>query len=299
MAKTNFYDQISKNKRNSILLASLVFALLVALIYVIGLVFFPEFSLLIFASSIVFVGIYIFGTYTYGDQVVLSSMNAKLVEEGDKRFQRLNDVVDGLSIAAGMPRPKVYVMESDEMNAFATGKDPQHSSIAVTTALLENMKKDELEGVIGHELSHVKNYDIRFATIVAVMVGLIAIISYIFMRSLRYGGGGRRDDKNGAGILILVGIILAIFAPIAVRLVQAAISRKRELLADSSSAELTRYPEGLASALEKIKSHNQGKMNVSEAMSHLFFADPTKSPLDDIFATHPPIEQRIKLLRDM
>jgi heat shock protein HtpX len=185
------------------------------------------------------------------------------------------------------------------MNAFATGKNPQHASIAVTTGLLENLKRDELEGVIGHEMSHIRNYDIRFATYIAVLVGLVAILSDLLMRSFWYGGRRNRDEEKGFGLLIIVGLILAIFAPIIVRLVQFAVSRRREFLADASSAELTRYPEGLASALEKIMKVNEGKMKVSEAVSHLFFVDPKRSALDSLYATHPSIKERIKILRSM
>jgi len=159
------------------------------------------------------------------------------------------------------------------------------------------LKRDELEGVIGHELSHIKNYDIRFATLVAVMVGLIAIISHMFLRSFRYGGFKSR--KNNTGLLILVGLLLALISPIIVRLVQLSISRKREFLADASSVQLTRYPEGLASALEKIAKINKGKLKVSEAVSHLFFVDPVRTALDNLYATHPPIEKRIEVLRNM
>lgn len=244
----------------------------------------------------VIVFIYTYSSYNYGDKVVLASTKAKRVKEGDRRYIHLINAVEGLSIAAGIPKPKIYVIESDDINAFATGKDPKHASVAVTTGLLKKLKRDEIEGVIGHELSHIKNYDIRFATLVAVLVGLVAIISYMFLRSFRFSGKGSKDK---GGILILVGIVLAIFAPIAARLVQFAISRRREYLADASSVQLTRYPDGLASALEKIMKINTGKMKVSEAVSHLFFADPSKSALDSLHATHPPLEKRIKILRSM
>jgi len=297
MEKISFHDEIAKNKRSSILLSGLVVCFLFVLIYVISLIFAPEFSVGFVVFAVVFVSIYIYGTYNYGDRVVLASTNAKEVDEGDKRYIHLVNAVDGLSIAAGIPRPKVYVIESDEINAFATGKDPQHASIAVTTGLLENLKRDEIEGVVGHELSHIKNYDIRFATIVAVMVGLVAIISYMFRRSLWAAGSDKRERKGG--LLIVVGLLLAIFAPFLVRLVQLAVSRKREFLADASSVKLTRYPDGLASALEKIMEVNRGRMKVSEAVSHLFIADPNVNPLDSMFATHPPVEERIKRLEAM
>jgi len=299
MEKVSFFDEIEKNRRNSIILASVVFLVLTSLVYVMAYSFVPEFSIFLLAFAVVFVTIYIYGTYNYGDSIVLSSVGAREVNENDKEYVHLFDVVDGLSIAAGIPRPKVYVIESDEMNAFATGKDAEHASIAVTTGLLEGLKRDELEGVIGHELSHIANYDIRFATLVAVMVGLIAILSDIMLRGWRFRTGEEREEKGGAGLLILIGLLLAIFSPLLVRLVQFAISRKREFLADASSAKLTRYPEGLASALEKIMKVNEGNMKVNEAVSHLFFVDPNKSSLDILYATHPPIKERIKLLRAM
>jgi heat shock protein HtpX len=187
------------------------------------------------------------------------------------------------------------------MNAFATGRDPDHSSIAVTTGLLKVLNRQELEGVIAHEMSHIGNYDIRFGMMVAVLVGLIAIISHIFLRSMWYGGSHRSDDNRGSGgaIIIIAGIALAIVAPIVVRLVQLAISRRREYLADSTVAMLTRYPEGLASALEKIGKHNKGNMPVSEAVSHIFFVDTVHTFLDNLTATHPPIDERVKKLRAM
>jgi len=261
------------------------------------LIFAPEYYLSLIIIGFILVFAYTYSTYNYGDQIVLKVTNAKPVDN-DKRYVHLVNTVEGLSIAAGVKKPKIYVIESEELNAFATGKDPEHASIAVTTGLLNNLKRDEIEGVIGHELSHIKNYDIRFATLVAVMVGLIAIISHLFLRSFWYTRTGERDEK-GSNILILVGLLLAIIAPIVVRLVQFAMSRKREFLADASSAKLTRYPEGLASALEKISKINRGNMKVSEAVSHLFFVDPNRTNLDRLYATHPPVEERIRILRSM
>lgn len=298
MEKANIFDQINKNKRNSLLLILIVFAILFSLVYLISIIFVPEFSFFVIIFSFVIILLYAYSSYSYGDKVVLAATGAKPVED-DRKYAHLINAVEGLSIAAGVPKPKIYVIDSDEINAFATGRDPKHASIAVTRGALENLDRDELEGVIGHEMSHVKNFDIRFAMIVAVLVGMIAIISNMLMRSWRFSGGrGNREDR-GFGLLILVGLLLAIISPIIVRLVQLSISRKREYLADASSAQLTRYPDGLADALEKIKKYNEGNMKVSEAVSHLFFADPNKSPLDNLFATHPPIEERIKILREM
>ncbi|MEM7825593.1 MAG: M48 family metallopeptidase [Candidatus Aenigmatarchaeota archaeon] len=303
MEKISFYDQIAKNKRNSLILALVVFLFLILLIYVIAEIFAPELSLLFLLFATFFVFLYTYGTYKYGDKIVLSAINAKPIGEDDKNYLHLINTVEGLSIAAGIPKPKIYVIESEEINAFATGRNPENASIAVTTGLIKNLKRDEIEGVIGHEISHIKNYDIRFMTIVAVMVGLVAILSHMLLRSLGYALYSR-DRKSGKGrgeilLLIAIGAALALIAPLVVRLVQFAISRRREFLADANAVELTRYPEGLASALEKIMKINKGNMKVSEAVSHLFFTDPNRSPLDKFYATHPPIEERIKILRSM
>jgi heat shock protein HtpX len=300
MEKISFYDQISRNKRDSFLLGALVFSFLIGLVYVIAMILTPGFSLGFLTIAGIIIILYSYASYSYGDKVVLTATKARPIKENDRRYVHLINVVDGLSIAAGIPKPKIYVIENDEINAFATGKDPKHASIAVTTGALNNLDRDELEGVIGHEMSHIRNYDIRFATYIAVLVGLVAILSDLLMRSFWYGAGRReREEEKGFGLLIIIGFILAIFAPIIVRLVQFAVSRRREFLADASSTELTRYPEGLASALEKIMKVNEGKMKVSEAVSHLFFVDPNKSALDSLFATHPPIKERIRILRSM
>ena len=295
MEKTSFYEEIEKNKRNSILLVIFVFVFILALLYVISLIFAPELSVIFLFIALLIAFSHILISYNYGDRIVLAAVNARPADEREHAY--LINVVEGLSIAAGIPKPKVYVIESNEMNAFATGRDPAHSSIVVTTALLKNLNRLELEGVIGHEISHIKNYDIRFSMLVAVLVGIVALLSHMLLRSYRFGF--RREKERSIGLLLLIGFILAIFAPIAVRLVQAMISRKREFLADADSARLTRYPEGLASALEKIMKINTGKMEVSEAVSHLFIVDPNRSPLDALFATHPPIQERIKILRSM
>lgn len=262
----------------------------------------PEAVYISIPFSLVLMIIYTWSSYQYGDQIVLSSVGAQPAEAPEYTY--LRDSVEGLSLAAGIPKPKIYVIESEDLNAFATGKDPEHASIAVTTGLIKNLNRQELEGVIAHEMSHIQNRDIQFMTLVAVIVGLASILSHIILRNFRYSGRSRdrRSRSKGSGIegLVLVfGVILAIIAPIVTRLVQLAVSRRREYLADASGAELTRYPEGLASALEKIMKVNSGKMDVDEAVSHLFFADPTHSPLDHLYATHPPIEDRIKRLREM
>ncbi|MFH0849231.1 MAG: M48 family metallopeptidase [archaeon] len=299
MAKLSFQDQISRNKRDSTILAVVIFLVLFALIYVIARIFFGAFSTFFLVVAIALIIPYIYVTYNFGDQVVLSATNA--VQADPQRDVYLVNTVEGLSIAAGVPPPKVYIVQSSEINAFATGKDPEHASIAVTTGALQNLRRDELEGVVAHEISHVRNLDTRFMTEVAVMVGLIAILSHGLLRSYWFSGSGRRSDRDREriGIFVVIGLVLAVVSPIIVRLVQSAISRRRELLADSSSVELTRYPEGLALALEKILKMNRGNMNVSEGMSHLFFVDPNSSPLDALYATHPPLERRIQILRSM
>jgi len=298
MAKTSYRDEIAKNKLSSIILAIIVSLILFFLIYFIIIFLIPELLLIALPLSAFFILVYTYSSYRFGDSVVLSTTNAKPAQARD--YQYLLDTVEGLSIASAIPPPKAYVIESEDLNAFATGRNPENASIAVTTGLVRSLNRQELEGVISHEIAHIKNRDILFMTLVAVLVGLAAIVSHLILRSLWFGAQRDRRDKGGIMIvLLIVGIILAIFAPIATRLVQYAVSRKREYLADASGAGLTRYPEGLASALEKIASKNQGRIKVSEAVSHLFFVDPKKSSLDSLFATHPPINERIKRLRKM
>jgi len=301
MARISFHDEIARNKRSSLLLLVLVSVILFALVYVLVFILAPDFILLALPLSLGLIVIYSYSSYSHGDSVILSATNARPAE--GREYQYLRDTVEGLSIAAGIPSPKVYVIESEEMNAFATGRDPEHASVAVTTGLIKGTNRLELEGVVAHEMSHIRNRDILFMTLVAVLVGLTAIVSHLILRSFRYGGVRRGDrGKRGGGLEVAVlaaGFILAIFAPIVVRLVQFAVSRRREFLADSSAVEITRYPDGLASALEKIMKKNQGKMDVSEAVSHLFFVDPKHSALDALYATHPPMEERIRRLRAM
>jgi heat shock protein HtpX len=297
--RTSFYDEIQRNKLKSTLLAALVLVVLFALIWVTSELFFTG-SAVFFAFFALLISLaYVTVSYYYGDKIVLAETGAVELKPKTAKEMALKNLVESLSFAARLPAPKIYVIESTEMNAFATGRDPEHSSIAVTRALLEKMDRGELEGVIAHEMSHVSNYDIRFSLIVAVMVGMVAIMSDLLLRSYRFAPRDGEDRKGNFMVLVAIGFILALISPIIVRLVQASISRKRELLADASGAKLTRYPEGLASALEKIAKENQGNMKVSEAVSHLFFTDPVSSPLDSLFATHPPIQARIKLLREM
>ena len=298
MVKTTFSDEIAKNKRLSILLAISVSLILFFLIYFMMYFLIPELILIALPISAIIIIIYTYSSYRFGDTVVLSATNAKPADT--KEYQYLRDTIEGLSIASGISTPKAYVIQSEDLNAFATGRNPENASIAVTTGLINTLNRQELEGVIGHEISHIKNRDILFMTLVAVLVGLAAIISHLIIRSLWFGARQDRRDKNGFMIfLLIIGVIFAIIAPIATRLVQYAISRKREYLADASGVSLTRYPEGLASALEKIANKNKGRINVSDAVSHLFFVDPKQTSLDSLFATHPPIKERIKRLRTM
>ena len=306
MERRSFHEEIARNRRSSILLASTLTVIILVLAATLSYLFAPEAVLYVLPATLIFMAIYSYSSYMYGDKVVLSATGAIPAEGRD--YVYLNDTVEGLSIAAGIPKPKVYVIESDEINAFATGRDPEHASVTVTTGLMAALDRQELEGVIAHEISHVRNRDVTFMTLVAVLVGLAAILSHIILRTYRFrsytGGrsrrGGKDRDRGGLGLAILAfGFILAIFAPLLTRIVQFGVSRKREYLADASGAELTRYPDGLASALEKISENNRGDMDVSEAVSHLFIADPNRSALDSLYATHPPIDERIKRLKAM
>jgi len=300
MERRSFHDEQSRNKRDSVLLAIVVSAVLFALIVSISYIWDPASVYFMVPVGVIITLIYTWSSYQYGDRVVLMSTNAQPAT--GSRYIYLKDTVEGLAIGAGIPKPDVYVMPSRELNAYATGKDPEHASIAVTQGLLDTLDRQELEGVLAHEISHINNRDVQFMTLVAVLVGLAGILSNMILRSYWWGGRRSKRDRDSGQIgliIIVVGFLLAIFAPIASRLVQLAVSRRREYLADASAAELTRYPDGLADALEKIGKLNRGNMKVSESVSHLFISDPNKSALDAIYSTHPPIEERIKRLREM
>lgn len=237
-----------------------------------------------------------FIAYWQSDKIALSS--ARAIPADPNQFLELHRIVENLSITAGLPKPRVYIINDPAPNAFATGRDKEHAAVAVTTGLLSIMDRSELEGVIAHELAHIGNRDILLATVVVVLVGLLAMVSDFFMRSMIFGGG-RRNDREGSQLGMILGIIAIILAPIVAVLIQLAISRKREFLADASGALLTRYPEGLASALQKIGSYNQPMQHVSSATAHLFISNPFGAKggfISKLFATHPPVADRVAAL---
>ncbi len=240
-------------------------------------------------------------SYWFSDKIVLSMSGAKEITR--EAYFDLWNVVENLSITAGLPMPKTYVIDDPAPNAFATGRDKEHSAVAVTTGLLERLNRTELEGVIAHELSHIGNKDILLQTVVVILVGFVTLLADFFIRSTFWSGGRDRDDRAG-GIALIIGIVLSILAPLFAQLIQLAISRKREFLADASGALLTRYPEGLALALEKISDYHGGMRTANRATAHMFIANPFgpagfKGKASTLFMTHPPVEQRIKALREM
>ncbi len=239
-------------------------------------------------------------SFYFSDQAILTITGAKKIEFSDN--PQLFRIVENLSIGAGLPTPKIYLINDPSPNAFATGRDPHHAAVAVTTGLLQLLNKVELEGVIAHELSHIKNYDIRLMAVVTVLVGFVAILADIFMRNLWYHD--ERKNRGGSALFILIGIIFALISPLAATLFQLAISRKREFLADASGALLTRYPDGLADALEKLARNKIPLKKANNATAHLFIVNPFKNKeikywYSSLFNTHPPIEERIRILREM
>ncbi|MFH1030713.1 MAG: zinc metalloprotease HtpX [bacterium] len=293
------YSQIDSNKRKTFLLIAIFIAVVIALGWFFGKLLGYGYQGLIIALLISW-SMALFGYYK-GDSVALWSAGAKEIEKNDNPY--VWRLVENLSITAGIPMPHVYIIPDAALNAFATGRDPKHSSIAITAGIIDALEKSELEGVIAHELSHIQNYDIRLMTLVIVLAGTLALLADFFIRSQFWGFGRRRDRDDGGlgGILLIVGIILAILAPLASQLIQLAISRKREFLADASGALLTRYPQGLASALKKISTHSN-ITRASTATAHLYIANPfsgSKKFLSNLFSTHPPIEERIEALQKM
>ncbi len=303
------YEQIAANKRKTILLFTVAILFTGLIGYVIGAIWVSGPVGVGFA--IVLATVLSIGSYLYGDRAVLASTHAREVTAAEE--PRLHNVVEGIAIAAGIPKPRVYVVPEQAPNAYATGRNPEHSSIAVTQGLLDTMNRVELEGVIGHEMSHVEDRDILLGTVIATVVGAAVLMSEFFMRSLWWGGmGGRRGGNNDSGgnnpvalILFAVGIVLLIIAPLAGQLIKLSVSRNREYLADAQGVMLTRYPPGLISALEKIRDAPHAMRSANNATAHLWLDQPSRVPgpetsrMEKLFSTHPPIEERIKRLQEM
>jgi len=290
------YNEINSNKRKSYFLIFL-FLIIIALIgYAAGIYYGNRYAGLIIALVVSI--IYCLIAFYSGDKMVLGLNKAIEAKKQDHPFYV--NTVEGISIAAGINTPKAYVINDEAINAFATGRDPEHASITVTTGALKKLNRSELEGVISHEISHIKNYDIRLMMLVVILVGIIILLSHFFLRSMWFGKGGSKKDSGGLGVILLVvGIILAIFAPLIAQLIKLAVSRKREFLADASGALLTRHPQGLADALKKIKEDPNKLKIASKATEHLYIANPFKNKGKIMFSTHPNVDERIKRLEGM
>ncbi|NLN76490.1 MAG: M48 family metalloprotease [Armatimonadetes bacterium] len=290
------YEQISANIWRSRILIVLFIAFFILFGYVLS-----YYDPILMPLAIIVAVLMTVGSFYHSDKIVLASMKARVADKAE--FPHFVNSVESMALAAGLPTPKAYVIDDPSPNAFATGRDPEHALICATTGLIAMMNRQELEGVVAHEMSHIKNYDIRFMMLVAVLVGAIALMADWFWWSARLGGGRRRSSREGdqlQAILMVVALVFMILAPISAAMVQAAISRKREYLADASGAMLTRFPEGLASALQKIGSSAMPMESANKATAHLFIANPFQAgKLANWFSTHPPIEDRVQKLRAM
>lgn len=292
------YTQQDSNVRKTWILMATFFIVVIGLGWAVSAVYNQPGILY---AAVIFSVLMNFASYWYSDKIVIAATGAREVSK--QEFPELYTIVENLSITAGIPMPKLYVIQDSAPNAFATGRNKEHAAVAVTSGLLQILDRTELEGVIAHELSHIGNRDILVSTIVVVLVGFVTLLSDLFLRMGMFGHGGKDDNKAGALVLI-AGIALAILSPIAATLIQFAISRKREFLADASGALLTRYPEGLASALQKIGQYSRPMRRANNATAHLFISNPFGATdgkeklnfISRLFMTHPPIEERIKAL---
>lgn len=298
------YEQITRNKRRSFLLILFFFILIFALVWVFGQVTnLGEYAII---PAFLIAGMMTFAGYYSSDKIALAVSRARPATR--EEYPHLVNVVEGLSIAAGIPPPRCYVIDDSAPNAFASGRNPEHAIIAVTTGLLDKLNRAELEGVVAHEMSHIKNYDILVQTLAVVMVGVIVLLSDWIMRVFFWGGGrrrggGNRDRSGNAGaIFLVIGLALAILSPLIAQLLRLAVSRKREFLADASGAMLTRYPPGLISALRKISADSEPLEVANKATAHMYIINPLKEhkgAMNKLFSTHPPIEDRIAALESL
>lgn len=299
------YNQISANKRNTWVLMFVFIALFVGMGYGFGFYYTENNEGAIGIMGIFGIGAILYSIFSYyaSSKITLAISHAKEIKKKDN-FQ-LFTIVENLCIASGLPTPKIYIIDDTAMNAFATGRDPENASVAITKGLLDKLDKSEIQGVMAHELSHIKNYDIRLQTIIVGLIGIIALTSDIFLRSIFYGRRrSRSNNGKGNGIMLLIGIGLAILTPIIAQIIKLAISRQREFLADASGAMMTRYPEGLASALEKISQDKEPLEVANKATAHLYISNPLRNEkgmkfINKMFSTHPDAKERIARLRGM
>lgn len=291
----SIYTHISRNKFQTVV----IMLFFVAIVSLIGWFFGEYFAgdgIAFIGFALIFSGVTSFISYYNSDKIVLSLVGAKEVSKEDS--PELHNLVENMSIASGIPKPRIFVTNDMAMNAFATGRDPQHAVICFTQGILAGLEKRELEGVIAHEMAHIGNYDIRLMSIVSILVGTIALLSDWFTRGMFWGGDRDRDSKNG--VLMLIGILLLILSPIIATLIKLAVSRNREYLADSTAAMITRYPDGLANALRKLSADKRVMRSANTATAHMFIANPFKGKnISNAFSTHPPVEERIRRLESM
>ncbi len=296
-----FQDEIQKNKLKSIALMLFMILILIGIGYVVSMLFDPSYFFFIMILSIIISLSYTLISYYNADKIALASVNAKPASSTHHRA--FIAAAENMSLASGLPMPKLYVMNSPQINAFASGRNPKNAVMCVTTGALEKLTRQELEGVIAHEMSHIANYDIRFMTFTAIVIGMISIVAELFLRSLWFSSSGSSNERGKShAVLIIVGIALAIIAPLLSRLVSLAISRRREFGADATGVKLTRYPPGLASALKKIKNEHvtaEDKHRFPKAVAPLFISDPFKKKFSSMFQTHPNIDDRISKLERM
>jgi len=298
------YEQIASNKRKSIFLIFFFLVLIAALGWVFGQI--TEFGSYALIPAVVIALFMTWGSYYYSDKIVLAVSKARPVSK--QEYPYLYNIVEGLALAAGLPKPRCYVIDDTAPNAFASGRNPEKAVVVVTEGLLKKLNRAELEGVIAHEMSHIKNYDIRVQTLAVVMVGVVVLLSDWILRSFLWGGRRKRSSDKSSGnagaILIIVALALAILSPLIAQLLKMAVSRKREFLADADGAMLTRYPPGLASALKKLSADKESLEVANKATAHMYIINPLKdhkrgAGLAKLFSTHPPVEERIAALEKM
>ena len=298
----NVYERVEVNKRKSALVVFGFVVFVVSVVYVFSRAL--GYGLDMVGTALIFSGAMSFASYYWSDKIILSLSGAR--EADRERDFEFYTVTENLAMAARLPKPRLYVIEDTAMNAFATGRDPEHAVVVATTGLLNRLDRSELEGVVAHELAHIKNYDIRLMGVVAILVGLVALLADWFLRISAWGGGRKRDNEGNnqlQAVLMVVGVLLALLAPLVANLIKLAISRRREFLADAEAAKLTRYPEGLARALEKISSDKEPLEVANKATAHLYIVNPLRNRHDAVgwfsglFNSHPPVEERIAALR--